>query len=924
MANNIQTLNFHQLISELGSVRIPQIQRDYVQGRMNQETSEIRKNFVRELLKVVTGKEESVHLDFVYGSQQSRNKTEAFEPLDGQQRLTTLFLLHWILCDKQLITADGKSVLTYSTRDTSADFCDEIVKYNCEEFITEAENKTEQDKSRQEEITRKKNEHSRLTDEEKYFTPKTYKVSDIIMQRDWFLWSWKYDPTIKAMLVMIDAILSRLYEQGVKKGDFASISYRLDKITFDRLNILDLGMSDELYVKMNSRGKELSKFDILKSTLEEEIQLQKHEATNSEETAQLESVEVNWRDLFDGKWLNYFWQQYAVSSIQGHTTNTPEDRIIRLQAALHAEQKMRLFVLRMIAMQIVEQTGDECLRELGYYNLSNTSLDGIITEYQDHLADWRCDAEHNGTPEGGFKINFQQLIDDFNLLIHQKGNSIFDVTQYIDTSSNLEANDSNKTYLQMFVDDRDVKKDGYIIWIALMLYLRLDNRKYQDTDEWRNNLTLFMKFIRNCLLNENNNDQIDKYYKFVRAYNSLKILIGYFDNTHAIPECIRTIDRTFPGIDNQSLAEEKEKAQMKLLPEWEKLIDSAESDTYLWGQIRCLIRWANNDQTSFQRYTNKLKEVFRYGSNDKYYVARLIVDPRCWYSDVADNRLFVYTNKDKYNSAKRCLRSTYAKTGQTLGEGIKLFIDSWDDGITIEDYCDKLILQKCNSSIYDWVWTLAKFPTMISDSSMRRLYQNKGHVILPQGSTMDSHCYDPVLWCLCILFDNHFQGKNIASPRFEDSKSEDHTHRITYHVFNHEAYCEWDEVKDGGYILVTNRNDVKHFEDSNELIHYFLEKELPKLDIIYVNQGVNREEIKELYPGLESIVDILLDNNIEFSHEGETDLLGEGDVVLASAGMLLREKMIAINPIDSESVSVFKAAGYRVVDSASFNVSMIK
>lgn len=921
MANNIQTINFHQLISELGIIRIPQIQRDYVQGRLNQTTSEIRKNFVRELLKVVIGHDETVHLDFVYGSQQSRNEIEALEPLDGQQRLTTLFLLHWILCDKQLITATGKSVLTYTTRETSADFCDEIVKYSCKEFITEAEKKTAQDKSRYEEIVRKKNDNNRLTDEERYFSPKEYKASDIIMKRGWFLWSWKYDPTIKSMLVMIDDIISRLNKHGFSKDDFESLSCKLDKITFDMLNIHDLGMSDELYVKMNSRGKELSKFDILKSTLEEEIQLQKQEATDKKETVLMESVETEWRDHIDGKWLNYFWQQYAVPSIQGHTSNTPEDRAIRLQSATDAEEKMRLFVLRMIAMQIIEQTSDESLRELGY-NLSNASLDEIIPEYQDNLADWRCNSDRKGAPTGSFKINFKQLIDDFNLLIRQRGSSIFDVTQHIDSASNLEANDSGKTYLQMFVDDKDVKKDGYVIWIALMLYLRLDSRKYEDTDQWRNDLTNFMKFIRNCLLNENNIDQIDKYYKFIKTYQSLKILIGYFDNSKPISECILSIDRTFPGIDNQSLAEEKGKAQMRLSG-WGKLIDDAESNTYLWGQIRCLIRWADNDQESFKRYTQKLIELLQYGLNDECYVARLIFDPQCWHSDVADNRLFVFTNKDKYNSAKRCLRSTYAKVGQTLGDGLKSFIDSWSDDLSIENYCNQLIQQKCKSSVYDWVWTLAKFPDMIRDSSMRRLYENKGHVILPQGSTLDSHCYDPVLWCLCILFDNHFLGKNIASPRFEDSKSENHTHRITYKVFNHEAYCEWDTNLDGGYILVTNKSDIEHFNDSNDLIHYFIEKELPKLDIIYLNQGVNREGIKELYPGLEGIVDLLIDNQIDFNHEGETDLLGEGDIVLATAAMIIKSHKIAIEPMDDNSEKIFKAAGYKVVSKDEFSIDLL-
>lgn len=91
-----------------------------------------------------------------------------------------------------------------------------------------------------------------------------------------------------------------------------------------------------------------------------------------------------------------------------------------------------------------------------------------------------------------------------------------------------------------------------------------------------------------------------------------------------------------------------------------------------------------------------------------------------------------------------------------------------------------------------------------------------------------------------------------------------------------------------------------------------------------VFEAMNRNEVKALYPGLESIVDLLLDNGIPFSMDGDVDLLDHNDMVIATAGLLLRESKIAIDPVDDDSVVKFKAAGYRVVDSTSFNLSMIK
>lgn len=91
-----------------------------------------------------------------------------------------------------------------------------------------------------------------------------------------------------------------------------------------------------------------------------------------------------------------------------------------------------------------------------------------------------------------------------------------------------------------------------------------------------------------------------------------------------------------------------------------------------------------------------------------------------------------------------------------------------------------------------------------------------------------------------------------------------------------------------------------------------------------VLEAMKRNEAKALYPGLESIVDLLLDNDIPFSMDGDVDLLDHNDVVIASAGMLLRDSKIAIDPVDEDSTVKFMAAGYAVVDSASFNLSMIK
>ena len=72
---------------ELKKIVIPIIQRDYAQGRPGEDIRRVRSRFLDALYEAVTSK--PIILDFIYGD---INKKGIMTPLDGQQRLTTLFL----------------------------------------------------------------------------------------------------------------------------------------------------------------------------------------------------------------------------------------------------------------------------------------------------------------------------------------------------------------------------------------------------------------------------------------------------------------------------------------------------------------------------------------------------------------------------------------------------------------------------------------------------------------------------------------------------------------------------------------------------------------------------------------------------------------------------------------------------------------
>ena len=93
---------------------IPIIQRDYAQGRKDTDVARIRDRFLNSLRAAVT--EAPITLDFVYGDIDSNG---VMTPLDGQQRLTTLFLLHWYAAKRGEVAEEEYAFLnnfSYETR----------------------------------------------------------------------------------------------------------------------------------------------------------------------------------------------------------------------------------------------------------------------------------------------------------------------------------------------------------------------------------------------------------------------------------------------------------------------------------------------------------------------------------------------------------------------------------------------------------------------------------------------------------------------------------------------------------------------------------------------------------------------------------------------------------------------------------------
>ncbi|EHH1105194.1 DUF262 domain-containing protein, partial [Vibrio parahaemolyticus] len=178
------------------------------------------------------------------------------------QRLTTLFLLHWYAAVKeQTLNKDNIEILkkfTYETRISSREFCHSLVS-NKINF---------QDGSN---------------------------PSEYIIDSSWFFLSWKKDPTIDSMLRTIDSIHEIFH-------DVDDLWERLtgdeNLISFYHIELEGIGLTDDLYIKMNARGKLLSSFENFKASFQKHINDNVWEGDVDFVDSFALKIDTSWTDLF--------------------------------------------------------------------------------------------------------------------------------------------------------------------------------------------------------------------------------------------------------------------------------------------------------------------------------------------------------------------------------------------------------------------------------------------------------------------------------------------------------------------------------------------------------------------------------------------------------------------------------------------------
>ena len=552
------------------TIVIPTIQRNYVQGN----DKNIREKIITDIFDVLKNDEDKyVNLDIIYGIKY-RNQ---FVPIDGQQRLTTLFLLYWyVFWKNNRFDLLKKIHFTYENRQSSKEFFELL---------------------------------NNLDETKRIFEQEEGKISDKIKNSTGFYSSkWNKDLTIQSALKMLDEI-----ENKFKDCSDTTVSKLINqdkpKIIF-RCKFLDAkeNTDAELYIKMNSRGKKLSEYEILKSNLE----------SIAFKCIKDNDTYMSLCSNLDNTWANVFLQKIIDNNAEYSILNDAKE-----------EEKMMYSTL-----QKVENTYFNFLKKFVIFYFLDNALETKGEELKQFKDELQNDVSIRFNEEGIYSIRedffdkLENLMRNIKFLFSnhttEECNNIKEIMDLEDLwKKNIE---SNKRYLR-----------EELYFYAIIKYLESAtltenlNINYEHFENW-------IRITRNYI-NSNYHIQIADRSKtksdsiYFKIAKNIKKMITELENTNH-HNVLRYVSEelnkeTFENaLQNETIwmKNEKLKAQYILKtdkPEWKDAIIEADKDQYFRGVNYFLFKLIENEENAenkleiFKKYQKVIGDIFKDKQNQQ-------------------------------------------------------------------------------------------------------------------------------------------------------------------------------------------------------------------------------------------------------------------------------------------------------------------
>ena len=495
--SNFDRLSFWELLNR-NAVQIPVIQRDYAQGRESKR--KVIDEFLDALKSAVTG--DPVELDFIFGEA----KDGLFRPLDGQQRLTTLFLLHWYAARAAGLSVDsyapGLGRFSYDTRISSRDFCLRLVK---ETVLIDGVSAQDT-------------------------------LSQRIRDYPWFVRAWQFDPTVAGMLAVLDKISELEWPADLWKR---LVLGNASPIRFLLVELEKFGLSDDLYIKMNARGKPLTAFESFKALLGKRVVDEGWEHDLG--------AEAQFAIRVDTKWTDFFWRLCP----------TVESGLKRIDEAFLS------FVAHSLACSIARQT---------------LTAERVADDLQNLLNDPEAmEAEHFT------ESSYAELRNRLELLSKKPGAMLDEARLQWECPNSSAPSDSS--FLVEVIQTRGPQyKARLILYAQLRLHEAAASISQENMANWR-------RVVRNVIAHS----IAERPENFVAG---IRLIDELAEGANSIYEFLAS-NNIRSGFASKQVEEEQRKARMLVHnPGQKTLLHRLENTHFLRGRISFALDCVNNDPTS--------------------------------------------------------------------------------------------------------------------------------------------------------------------------------------------------------------------------------------------------------------------------------------------------------------------------------------
>ena len=310
-----ETYTLSELFSGTYKIIIPDLQRDYCWGDKihTTEKKELVTGFVSTLIEQFDNYQgsDSLNLGLIYGYEAPENHIQL---CDGQQRITTLFLLlgmlnksipnnifkKYLISDFEYNHDDREPYLQYAIRESSLYFLSDLV---CHFFI---QNK-----------------------EDDYFVD----TVEQIKESAWFFKEYNLDPSIQSMIRALsavrDIIKDKTIDWCINFGDFIT-----KKLTFMYYDMENRKNGEETFVVINTTGEPLTNTQNLKPLISMEPTNKRYQREDNNH--KVHTLSEDWEEI-----ENWFWQK-RITSNGNDTADAGFNEFLRWITLLHTEDKNEL------------------------------------------------------------------------------------------------------------------------------------------------------------------------------------------------------------------------------------------------------------------------------------------------------------------------------------------------------------------------------------------------------------------------------------------------------------------------------------------------------------------------------------------------------------------------------------------------------